>query len=69
MLSVPHLQSIDYYMNPSQDIISEEKMLYKLPDESIINIPKEARLLAAELLFEYIHLNQVLQLQAKVIKV
>lgn len=51
MCSVPYLKDIDYYLKSNEDIISEEKKLYKLPDEKIIEIPKKARLTAAELLF------------------
>ncbi len=51
MCHVPHLQDINYYLNSGEDIISEEKKLYKLPDDKIIEIPKKARLTAAELLF------------------
>lgn len=53
MCYVPYLNDINYYLNSNEDIISEEKKLYKLPDESIIEIPKKARLTAAELLFTY----------------
>lgn len=51
MSSVPYLHDIDHYLNTNEDIISQEKKLYKLPDERIIEIPKKARLTAAELLF------------------
>jgi actin len=52
-LSVPYLHDIDHYLNSTEDIITPEKMLYKLPDdETIVSIPKKSRLLAAELLFK-----------------
>ena len=51
MCYVPYLHDVDYYLNSQEDIIPEEKKLYKLPDENIIEIPKKARLTAAELLF------------------
>lgn len=53
MCSVPYLKDIDHYINSNDDIISQEKLLYKLPDEKIISIPKASRLKAAELLFKY----------------
>jgi len=46
-------QGIDYYMDSNNDVISSEKMLYKMPDDSIISVPKKARLLSSELLFKY----------------
>jgi actin-related protein len=52
MCSVPHVRDIEYYMNSNEDIISQERMLYKLPDEKIISIPKKCRLKAADLLFK-----------------
>lgn len=52
MLSVACKNPFEYYLNCSEDIISEEKQLYKLPDETIINIPKKIRLITSELLFE-----------------
>jgi len=51
MCYVPYLHDINHYLNSDEDIITEEKKLYKLPDEKIIEIPKKARLTAAELLF------------------
>ena len=51
-LSIPYLQNVDYYLNTTNDIISQEKMLYKLPDETVINIPKKSRLIASEVLFK-----------------
>ncbi len=51
-LSIPYLKDVSYYLNKSNDIISPEKMLYKLPDETIINIPKKSRLMASEVLFK-----------------
>jgi actin len=52
MLSVPYLHNYEYYINGDNDIIPIEKSLYKLPDETIIQIPKQARLQAAEFLFK-----------------
>lgn len=51
-MSVVPDQSIEVYLNTHEDIIKEERMLYKMPDDSIIKIPKKARLEAAELLFK-----------------
>lgn len=51
MLSVPYLHNYEYYLNGENDIIPKEKSLYKLPDETIIHIPKEARITASEFLF------------------
>ena len=51
MCYVPYLNDINHYLNSDEDIIPEERKLYKLPDEKIIEIPKKARLTAAELLF------------------
>jgi actin-related protein len=44
---------LDYkrVLETNQDIISDAKMLYKLPDETIISIPKNVRLKAGEILF------------------
>jgi actin len=52
MCSVPYSKTYEHYLNSNDDVISLEKMLYKLPDETIINIPKQCRLKAAELLFK-----------------
>lgn len=51
-LSIPHIHDVNYYLDTTNDIISTEKMLYKLPDETIINIPKKSRLMASEVLFK-----------------
>jgi actin, other eukaryote len=51
-LSIPYLHNYNYYMETANDIIPPEKMLYKLPDETIINIPKKYRLMASEVLFK-----------------
>ena len=51
--SVPFMNSYEYYLDENnEDIIPKEKLLYKLPDESIIPIPRKHRLLASELLFK-----------------
>lgn len=52
MCCVPYLEDISYYINNDQDIITNDKMLYKLPDDNIIEIPKRCRLLAGEVLFK-----------------
>jgi actin-related protein len=54
MLAVPHLHNYQWYLDNDNDIIPIEKSLYKLPDETIIQIPKKARLEASEFLFKYI---------------
>lgn len=54
MCYVPYTNDINHYLDSNEDIIPEEKKLYKLPDEKIIEIPKKARLTAAELLFTYL---------------
>ena len=35
-----------------EEALNYEKMLYKLPDENIIPIPRKHRLIASELLFK-----------------
>ena len=51
--SVPYKHPYTYYLNEdNEDIISQQQMLYKLPDESIIQIPRKYRVLAGELLFD-----------------
>ncbi len=55
-------RSIEYYLNSNDDVISQERMLYKLPDdktveskgkgEKIIEVPLKARLLSYEFLFK-----------------
>ena len=51
--SVPFENSYDYYLDEkNEDIISKAKMLYKLPDETIISIPRNHRIIASELLFK-----------------
>ena len=50
--SVPFIYPCDYYLDENfQDIILEEIRLYKLPDDTIIDIPRRCRLLASEMLF------------------
>ena len=39
-------------LESNNDIITDAKMLYKLPDKTIISIPKNVRLKAAEMLFK-----------------
>jgi len=51
MSVVPEFYNMDSYLNSSEDIISEERMLYRMPDSTIIKIPKKARLMSSELLF------------------
>lgn len=48
---VPPSNDFEHYINSDEDVISLEKQLYKLPDETIINVSKTSRLLASELLF------------------
>ena len=49
---VPYIYPCDYYLDENfQDIILEETRLYKLPDDTIIDIPRKCRLLASEMLF------------------
>ena len=49
---VPYIYPCDYYLDENfQDIILEETRLYKLPDDTIIDIPRRCRLLASEMLF------------------
>ena len=49
---VPFIYPYDYYLDENfQDIILEEIRLYKLPDDTIIDIPRKYRLLASEMLF------------------
>lgn len=51
--SVPFENSYEYYLDENnEDIISKAKMLYKLPDETIITIPRKYRIIASELLFK-----------------
>lgn len=49
---VPYEQNYEYYLDENNpDIIKEETKLYKLPDETIVTIPRKSRILASELLF------------------
>ena len=42
----------NYYLDENnQDIIKKETQLFKLPDETIVSIPRKTRVLASELLF------------------
>lgn len=51
--SVPYLQPYEFYLDESnEDIIPKKRMLYKLPDEKIITIPRKSRILSSELLFK-----------------
>lgn len=50
--SIPYKKSLEDYLNSEEDIITQDQFLYKLPDETIISIPKKCRLLASELLFK-----------------
>lgn len=53
MSYVPYIYDADYYLRSSkEDIITKDKKLYKLPDETIIEIPKEKRISAVEILFK-----------------
>ena len=49
---VPYEKKYDFYLDENnEDIIKDETKLYKLPDETIVTIPRKARILASELLF------------------
>ena len=50
---VPVEKNYAFYMdeNNEEDIIKEETRLFKLPDETIVTIPKRTRIIASELLF------------------
>ena len=49
---VPVENDYNFYLDENnKDIIPQEKVLYKLPDETIITIPRKSRILASELLF------------------
>lgn len=50
---VPAEKNYAFYMdeNNEEDIIKEETRLFKLPDETIVTIPKRTRIIASELLF------------------
>jgi actin-related protein len=49
---VPVENDYKFYLDENnKDIIPQEKVLYKLPDETIITIPRKSRILASELLF------------------
>ncbi len=50
MSAVP--QDYKKLLDSNYDIISDAKMLYKLPDKTIISIPKSVRLKAGEMLFK-----------------
>ena len=54
MCYVPHLKDKEFYFDrDKEDILSEEKRLYKLPDSTpIIEIPKKSRINSAEILFK-----------------
>jgi hypothetical protein len=53
MMSVLPLNSFKYHIRDLNTVIlSEEKVLYKMPDETIIKVPLDARLYASEFLFE-----------------
>ena len=50
--SVPVYQNYAYYMEEAnEDIIKKETELFKLPDETIVKIPRRTRIIASELLF------------------
>lgn len=49
---IPYKKNFENYLNCEEDIITKDQFLYKLPDETIISIPKKCRLLASELLFK-----------------
>lgn len=53
MASVAYLKEAEYYIrSDKEDVISTDKILYKLPDNTgIIEIPKKSRITASELLF------------------
>ncbi len=49
---VPVDQNYSYYMDETnEDIIKKETELFKLPDETIVSIPRNSRIIASELLF------------------
>ena len=51
--SVPVEFDYNYYLDENnKDIIKEETKLFKLPDETIVTIPRKSRILASELLFD-----------------
>lgn len=53
MCKVPFLKDYDFYMSKENDILNPEEKLYKLPDETtIIEVSKESRLKASELIFK-----------------
>lgn len=54
MLSVPTDYN-DVMSDYSFDLIGRDKSHYKLPDQSVIEVPKESRMMAAELLFKYVN--------------
>ena len=50
---VPVENDYKFYLDENNnDIIKEETKLFKLPDETIVTIPRKARILASELLFD-----------------
>ena len=50
--SVPVLFDYEHYLDENnEDIIKQETQLFKLPDETIVSIPRKSRILASELLF------------------
>ena len=49
---VPVNQNYSYYLDETnEDIIKKEVRLFKLPDEKIVEIPRNTRIIASELLF------------------
>ena len=50
--SVPVEQNYEFYLDENnEDIINKETQLFKLPDETIVSIPRKTRITASELLF------------------
>ena len=49
---VPVEQNYEFYLDENnEDIINKETQLFKLPDETIVSIPRKTRIKASELLF------------------
>ena len=49
---VPVEQNYEFYLDENnEDIINKETQLFKLPDETIVSIPRKTRITASELLF------------------
>ena len=53
MCNAPYLKDADEYLNKNIDILKENQKLYKMPNGEIIEIPKQNRINAGEILFKY----------------